>query len=82
MMGFLGGMNALRRHPLQVMPAQELGGGESGDGQAVLAIALLLGAVAARRVASNAAMAAGQSASVAPVSGRIGVSSGLVRRAQ
>jgi hypothetical protein len=82
MMGFLGGMNALRRHPLQVMPAQELGGGGWGDGQAVLAVAFLFGAAAARRMVSNAAVAGGQSASVTPASRRIGVSTGLLRRDQ
>jgi hypothetical protein len=82
MMSFLGGMNALRRHPLLVMPAQELGGGGWGDGQPALTLALFLGAVAARRMVSKAAMAAGQAASVAPASERIGVSTGGVRRDQ
>jgi len=82
MMGFLGGMNALRRHPLQVMPAQELDDVGRGDGQAVLAVAPFLGAVAARRRVSKPAMAASQSAAVAPASERSGVSTGRPRRAQ
>jgi hypothetical protein len=82
MIDFLGGMNALRRHPLLVMPAQELGGVGRAGGQAVLAVTLLFGAAAARRMFSNAAVAGGQSASVAPARERIGVSTGLLRRDQ